>query len=148
MHIRPYVLSDKNEIIQLFRLNTPTYFSPDEEVELLNYLKHYSANYFVIEDGSSITGCGGINISEDGKAGMISWDIFHPQQQRKGLGTLLLNYRLQKLKENSALEKISVRTSQLVHRFYEKNGFILLETVKDYWAPGFDMYYMEYTGRL
>jgi hypothetical protein len=64
MNIRPYISTDQNAIIQLFKLNTPTYFSPDEERDLLEYLERYSANYYVIEDDSNIAGCGGINISE------------------------------------------------------------------------------------
>ena len=145
MNIRPYVVSDQNEIIHLFRLNTPTYFSPDEERDLLKYLERYSANYYVVYDDSTLAGCGGINISKDGKTGMISWDIFHPQYQGKGWGTQLLNYRLQKLAKIKNIEKIIVRTSQLAHNFYEKNGFALVETVQDYWAPGFALYLMEYT---
>ena len=115
---------------------------------MLEYLERYSANYYVIEDDSTIAGCGGINISEDGKTGTISWDIFHPQHQRKGWGTKLLKYRLQKLAENKKIEKIIVRTSQLTFSFYEKNGFVLVETVTDYWAPGFDLYRMEYVHKI
>lgn len=34
----------------------------------------------------------------------------------------------------------------LVYKFYQKQGFVLKATHKDYWAKGIDMYYMEYEG--
>ena len=80
--------------------------------------------------------------------GRISWDIIHPAYQGKSLGAKLLKYRLEKLRSISSIEKITVRTSQLVYKFYEKQGFVLLEVRKDYWADGFDMYKMEYRGIL
>lgn len=94
--------------------------------------------------GHTIAGCGGINFSENGSTGKISWDILYPQYQGKGLGTTLLHYRINKLKEMEHIKAITVRTSQLVYRFYEKNGFVLQEVVKDYWAKGFDLYQMNY----
>jgi len=60
----------------------------------------------------------------------------------------LLNHRIEKLRNISSIKKIIVRTSQLVYKFYEKQGFVLLEVKKDYWADGLDMYKMEYKGIL
>ncbi|EMR01507.1 hypothetical protein ADICEAN_03364 [Cesiribacter andamanensis AMV16] len=51
------------------------------------------------------------------------------------------------LRQHPEVATIVVRTSQLVYRFYEKGGFTLKEVVQEYWAPGFDLYYMECTNR-
>jgi [ribosomal protein S18]-alanine N-acetyltransferase len=56
---------------------------------------------------------------------------------------LLTQYRINRIKEIDTVEIISVRTSQLVFKFYEKFGFVLKEIAKDYWAEGLDMYRME-----
>lgn len=143
MIIRKYALFDRARIIELLHLNTPEYFSPDEEDDLIYYLDNFADNYFVVEDDDVIVGCGGFNLSEDGETGKISWDIFDPQSQGKGFGGALTKFRIQRMKDIDGIKVISVRTSQLVYPFYEKFGLKLREIVKDYWAKGFDLYRLD-----
>ena len=117
--IRPYNNSDKEALLRILKLNTPKYFSPEEEADLVYYL--------------------------DNEIGKISWDLISPDFQGKSLGSALLNYRIEKLKEFKDVQQIIVRTSQLVYKFYEKLGFTLFEIVEDYWAKGFHLYNMKYT---
>ncbi|MBI1838385.1 MAG: GNAT family N-acetyltransferase [Flavobacteriia bacterium] len=140
--IRAYSASDKNEIVNLIQLNTPQYFSIEEESELIHYLDHELELYYVIEFNSKIVGSGGINFSDDKKIGKISWDILHPEFQGKSLGKKLVQYRIEQLKQIESIQKIIVRTSQLVYKFYEKQGFELQEIIENYWADGFDLYSM------
>ena len=144
--IREYQPTDKNAVIDLIRQNTPAYFAQEEEADFSNYLDSERELYFVLLFNNEIVGCGGINFTEDKTCGKISWDIIHPQHQGKSLGTQLLKYRIEKLKSVGSIRKITVRTSQLVYKFYEKQGFTLKEIKKNYWAKGFDMYNMEYNG--
>ena len=88
-------------------------------------------------------GCGGYNLSEDKSTGIICWDIVHPNFQGKSIGRNLLNYRITQIKNTKNIRKITVRTSQLVYQFYEKQGFALIEIVQDYWSKGFHLYRME-----
>jgi len=84
------------------------------------YLDHEIEYYFVIELNNMVIGCGGINFSGDPAHGKISWDILHPDYQGQSLGTLLLNYRIEKLKKFPGLKTITVRTSQLSYKFTRK----------------------------
>ncbi len=142
--IREYELTDKSAVMNLIRLNTPRYFAPEEEADLSRYLDSERELYYVLLFNEKIVGCGGINFADNKTTGRISWDIFHPQYQGKSLGTQLLKYRIGKLKSLGGVQKITVRTSQVAYKFYEKQGFELIEIKKDYWAKGFDMYRMEY----
>ncbi len=144
MQIRPYTTTDDTQILRLFQLNVPTFFSEEEEKDLIDYLANERELYFVGEMAGQLIGCGGINFSADKSEAIISWDIFHPDFHNKGFGSQLLQFRLEKIHTFKEVKTIIVRTSQLTYPFYEKNGFELLETVKDYWAPGFDLYRMEY----
>ena len=142
--IRAYKGEDKESVLNLLRLNTPMYFSSEEEKDLIHYLNNEIEFYFVMEVDNAIIGSGGYNFSGDFTNGKISWDILHPDFQGKSFGSLLLNYRIEKLKKYKDLQTITVRTSQLAYKFYEKSGFKLDEKVKDYWAKGFDLYKMKY----
>ncbi|GAA4300092.1 GNAT family N-acetyltransferase [Nibribacter koreensis] len=146
--IRPYTPVDQEPLLHLLRLNTPQYFAPEEEADFVQYLQNELEEYYVVEYQNQVVGCGGLNISKDKRTGYISWDIFHPAYQGKGLGTLLLQHRINRLLDHWAVEHIIVRTSQWVYAFYEKNGFELTEVVKDYWAPGFDLYKMNYAQKI
>ncbi|MNK10966.1 N-acetylglutamate synthase [compost metagenome] len=143
MTIRKYTPADDAQLIKLLRLNTPKYFAEAEEADLIDYLANHIDHYYVVEIDTIIMGCGGFNISKDGKNAGISWDLIHPDAQGKGVGSALTKFRLERIREIKGIENISVRTSQLVFKFYEKFGFVLKEIAKDYWAEGIDMYRME-----
>lgn len=129
--------------MEVFRLNVPAYFSPSELAALSEYLDQERELYYVIEENELVVGAGGINFEEGKRIAIISWDMVHPEQQGKGLGRQLLNHRLAEIKKINAVEKIIVRTAQLTFEFYKKSGFKLLDIKMDYWAEGFDLYYME-----
>ncbi|MFD2601888.1 GNAT family N-acetyltransferase [Flavobacterium suzhouense] len=143
MTIRSYTPADDESIITLLRLNMPKYFAQEEEQDLKDYFANHIDRYFVVEDNGNIIGSGGINITNNGKNAALSWDIIHPDYQGKGIGSQLTQHRLDVIKTIKSIENISVRTSQLVYKFYEKFDFVLQEIVKDYWADGIDMYRME-----
>jgi [ribosomal protein S18]-alanine N-acetyltransferase len=142
--IRAYKPEDQASVLQLLRLNTPEYFAPEEEKDLVYYLDNEIDQYYVLEYNGMLVGSGSINFSHDKSLGKISWDIFHPAYQGKGLGGRLLKFRIGQLKALGHIKRISVRTSQVAYQFYEKQGFRVVETVKGYWADGFDLYRMEY----
>ena len=142
--IREYQTTDKYALIDLIRLNTPKYFAINEEADLNEYLDTKRELYYVLLSDKKIVGCGGINFADNNTIGKISWDILHPQYQGKSLGPQVLKHRIEILKSISSIQKITVRTSQLAYKFYEKRGFVLNEIKRDFWAKGFDMYYMEY----
>jgi ribosomal-protein-alanine N-acetyltransferase len=145
--IREYQTKDKEDVINLIRLNTPGFFAAEEEEDLNKYLETERELYYVLLSDAKIVGCGGINYANDKTIGKISWDIFHPDYQGKSLGTKLLKHRIDKLNSIESIQKITVRTSQLAYKFYEKQGFELFEIKEDYWANEFDMYNMEYKQR-
>ncbi|AEI49474.1 GNAT family N-acetyltransferase [Runella slithyformis] len=141
--IRNYQPADRAQIMELLRLNTPEFFSPNEEEDLVYYLDNHIEHYYVAELDGKVVGSGGINLADDGVTAKLSWDIVHPEQQGKGIGRALTEFRIQHIKAMPGLQTISVRTSQLVYPFYQKFGLEIKEIVEDFWEEGFDMYRME-----
>ncbi|MEH0158605.1 GNAT family N-acetyltransferase [Limibacter armeniacum] len=145
--IRPYTTKDKQQVIALLRLNTPQYFDVSEEADLRHYLENELESYFVAEENNQVVGAGGINYFLSERLARISWDFVHPDVQGKGIGKALLLHRIKEINSHPEIETIMVRTSQLAYRFYEKVGFKLEKTVKDFWAEGFDLYQMKMSNK-
>ena len=144
--IREYLPADKVAVLNLIKLNTPAFFAEEEMEDLSTYLDKEVELYYVLLVDGKIVGCGGINFAENKTIGRISWDMIHPAFQGKSLGKKLLKHRLEVLRSIPTVQKITVRTSQVAYKFYEKQGFVLNEIKKNYWAEGFDMYKMAYEG--
>lgn len=141
--IRKYKATDSQQLIKLFELNTPAYFDPSEQAEFEDFLQSDPANYFVVEESDKILGCGGFDVLENGSLGRLAWDFLHPDAQGKGYGSQLINHCLEELKSIGTIKTIDVRTSQFAYTFYARFGFELIEIEDDYWAKGFDLYYMK-----
>lgn len=144
--IRTYQSEDQNEVLHLFRLNSPKYFDPNEEIDFQNYLLQEIDQYFVVTHNQNVIACGGINFGfENGTAARIAWDMVHPDYHGKGVGTLLTQHRIQKIEAIKPVSKIIVRTSQVVYPFYQKLGFSMVHQKANYWAPGLDLYELHKT---
>lgn len=146
--IRKYSSEDKPQVIELLQRNTPEYFAPSEESDFVKYLDNEVEDYFVFEENHRIIGAGGINYFLNENLARISWDMVDPKSQGKGIGKELTQYRIKLLKGNPNIDFIAVRTSQLVHKYYEKMGFELEKIVKDYWAKNYDLYQMKMNSKV
>ncbi len=72
----------------------------------------------------------------------LYWIAVDPAWAGQGVGTLLLRRVESMLKEdNGRLIVIETSSSQqyaLTRQFYEKNGYVLAETIKNFYRPGED----------
>ncbi len=142
--LREYRQTDKSALMHIFRKNIPEFFDEDEVKGFESYLEQHLEAYFVAESAGVLVGAGGINFADNGRIANISWDFIDPDYQGKGIGKVLLKFRLDYLKKMSGITDIIVRTSQFAYGFYAKQGFSLEQITRDYWAQGYDLYYMRY----
>ena len=70
--IREFTKEDKSNVLDLFRMNTPAFFSPEEEKDLIFYLENEIEKYYVVLLDGKVAGCGGINFKENGAVGLLS----------------------------------------------------------------------------
>lgn len=143
MDILPYTPALKEKVLNVFRANVPEHFAQEEITQLNEYLDKWAEDFFVVIEAERIIGAGGINYNKEADHAVLSWAAISPAYQRKGFGSQLTQQRIQYVRQHTAYPKIIVRTSQTAFRFYQKMGFTLQYTKKDYWAPGFDLYFMD-----
>ena len=141
--IRPYTELDKTRLLEIFKLNIPQYFDPKELTDFEEYLNQQSDTYLTIEIKDKIAGGIGYYVQESDQSGRITWVFFDPDYSGKGLGRQAVSHCLTILKSNPKVKKLIVTTSQLAYQFFEKFGYHLVKTEKDYWGKGLDLFLME-----
>ncbi len=141
--IRKYTTSDKDKILDIFKLNTPDYFDPSEIADFRKYLETNSDDYYILEHRNKIAGGVGFEINDNCKTGKITWIFFHPEYQGIGLGNTSIKHCFDIAEKKPYLEKIITTTSQLAYKFFEKYKFKTVLKEKDYWGERLDLYKME-----
>jgi ribosomal protein S18 acetylase RimI-like enzyme len=141
--IRKYISSDKEQLMEVFQANVPTYFDPKEATLFSTYLGKQSDTYWTVVLEDKVVGGIGYYFDEEDRSGQITWIFFDPEYSGRGLGKQAMKHCMDILESNPNLERMVVRTSQLAYRFFEKFGFQLQFSEKDYWGRGLDLYYME-----
>lgn len=141
--IRAYIESDKDELLKIFRLNTPKYFGPKEIDDFEKYIGLQSQNYSTIEYKGKIVGGVGYEVKNSDASGRITWMFFHPEYTGYGLGKKAVEHCIGILKQKPEVEKLVVSTSQMAYKFFENLQYKLVRVEKDYWAEGIDLYSME-----
>lgn len=143
--IRKYKREDKDALLKIMHNNVPKYFAETEIDDYEEYLDNEVQDYYVAIMDEKIIAGAGINYDKDKQLAKISWDLVDTGYHHQGIGSLLLNHRLEVISAKKNIKSIIVRTSQHAYEFYEKKGFKLLERHINYWAEGFDMYKMSYS---
>jgi N-acetylglutamate synthase-like GNAT family acetyltransferase len=110
------------EVLKIFRSNMPKYFFDYEEKLLVEQLTNRIFDYYLLKQGNTYIGAGGIGLNADDSVSLC-WGMVHKDFHNKHYGEALLKYRLDRIKEKWAGKKIINVTSQHTTGFFEKYGF-------------------------
>jgi N-acetylglutamate synthase-like GNAT family acetyltransferase len=138
MDFRAYLPSDRDTCLAVFDSNVPDFFDPSERRGFEEFIADVPAGYFVMEHEGSILGCGGCYLTEDPALARLAWGMVRREWHRKGLGRLLLMFRLREISKKEGVTMVGVSTSQYAAPFFESQGFKSVGVLKDHYAPGFD----------
>jgi GNAT superfamily N-acetyltransferase len=133
--VRPYVVADRDRCLAIFDSNAPPFFDPSERNDLAAFLDRYANRYFVVEEAGSIVACGGWGWREEPRVALLCWGMVHRDHHRRGIGTLLLSYRLAEIARGD-FDEIEIVTSQHSKSFFVRAGFIELAMQTNLFAPG------------
>lgn len=141
---RKYEIADAARLKEIYVSNIPLYFDITELPEFEEFLVTDAltdCNYEVLIWDNKIIGAGGIAMNEGGRV-VMCFGLIDSSYHKMGFGKQLLIRRMNLSKKIYPGKFMELDTSQHTYGFFEKYGFETVEVVKDYWAPGLDMYRM------
>lgn len=153
MQIRNYKKSDEKVIFNLWNSNLKEKWAIDQVTfsKIINSSK--KVKNIILEDGKKILGFISLEVSKEGK-GSIKLILIEKKYQRKGLGTLLVNFGLEYLK-NEGVKNVFLGSGgssyfwpgvpenlSEANQFFKKHGWDYFEkevdlvgNIKNFWIP-------------
>lgn len=120
--IRPYVSGDCAQVVNIYDLNAPNHFPPEDRMSFVRYLEGNPSSYFVVEtkDGK-IAACGGV--SSAGTVHCLCYGMVLPAYQSRGLGTTLTLARLAFAARSKGVHLCYIFSLPKSIGFYRRMGF-------------------------
>ena len=145
--IRKYQASDRDECLQAFISNVPTYFTNEEILDFENFLIRMEAvetetHFYVVCYESQLIGCGGFGDKDGTGEISLAWGLIDSKFHKKGFGLELLKFRLHKIKDLMPEKTLVLDTTQYSYGFFEKYGFQVQKITLDFYADGLHRYDM------
>lgn len=137
--LRDYGPTDRDACLDVFESNVPRWFRRAERREFATFLDAPPGPYLVVEaaDGP-VVGCGGWARRAGTTTVDLCWDMIARPLHGEGLGRLLVEERLRRIRLDPTVREIALNTSQLTVGFYETFGFAVERVEPDGYAPGLD----------
>ncbi|WP_394201958.1 GNAT family N-acetyltransferase [Shewanella waksmanii] len=137
IQFRHFHCQDKPACLQIFDLNCPTYFAPNERNDFNAFFdSHVSTNqgYEVCLVNNHIVGACGL-LGDSLKVKSINWILIAPEQQGLGIGAPMMEGALM-LSKQQQLSHINIAASHLSAPFFAKYGAQVVSETTDGWGAG------------
>jgi ribosomal protein S18 acetylase RimI-like enzyme len=139
MRVRDYTAADRPACLAVFDSNVPHFFVPPEREEFAAFLDDLPGPYLVVEDETGvIVGCGGYAVTPGTAVADLCWGMVDRARHGTGLGRVLLDARMERVRHDPAVDAVALNTSQHTRGFYERRGFVIERVEIDGYAPGLD----------
>lgn len=132
---------DRGPALACFRSNLPEFFADDELAEFTTFLDRLEGDglpnvaYFTVLERGEALAFGGWFTRKDTELGGLAWGMVHRAHHRRGLGTLLLEHRLQAMAD---LKGVALDTTPASFTFYARFGFVQTAFKANGYGPGLD----------
>lgn len=139
MRVRDYTTADRDACLAVFDSNVPAYFVPPEREQFAAFLDALPGPYLVVEDeDGTVLGCGGYVVAPGTTTADLCWGMVRMERHGTGLGRLLFDARLARVRADAGVQAVALNTSQHTAGFYERRGFRTELVTPDGYAPGLD----------
>jgi N-acetylglutamate synthase-like GNAT family acetyltransferase len=133
--IRPFLVYDRIACLAIFDSNAPDFIDPADRSDFTEFLSE-PGQYVVAESEGTVVGCGGYYSRNS--AARLTWGMVHRSHHRRGLGILLLRWRLQRIMAEPGVTTIECSTSQMTEGFYARCGFVTEDRLPEGYGPGLE----------
>jgi ribosomal protein S18 acetylase RimI-like enzyme len=137
--VRKYKRFDYPALHRIFLQNTPHYFDESQAKALSAFMDRNAQNYHVLLIGNEVIGGGGYTINYF-KTAVISWLMFVPQYQNRGLGTMLLRQIIKEIRSDKKSALVEALSTQRARGLFTKLNFTLVDVKPNFWADGLDLH--------
>lgn len=134
MEFKTYHISNFEECIELFDLNSPAYFAEEERKDFREYLQSNEDQYLLGFIKNKLICCFGIT-EHSKELCSLSWIMVHPNNHKSGYGSKMMSYFMNYVKDNKK-ETVLIATSQHANRFFETYGAKEIQFIKNGWGNG------------
>lgn len=139
LRVHQYSPEDRGRCLRIFDGNIPESFTGPERSAFESFLDALPGPYLLLEtDPGDLVACGGYAIVPGAASADLCWGMVARDQQGKGVGRLLAQVRIQRIREEPGIVQVAMNTSQHTRGFYEKLGFVTERVVLNGIAPGLD----------
>ncbi len=148
IQIRAYEPTDEQACLVAFKSNVPSFFAEVEVddftrfLEKLNHKLVNQTNFYVVTLNKQVVGCGGFGDKDNSGIITLAWGLIHHDFHKKGLGKLLLKFRLEQVQLKYPNTPVFVDTTQFSVGFFEKLRFKTTKFTPDFYALGMHRYDM------
>ncbi len=136
--------------MEAFESNVPKYFTQAEIADYDKFLEmipiKVEANktfYYVVVFENKVIGCGGFGDKDNSDIITLAWGLIHQNFHKKGIGKVLLDYRLDQIKEKFPNQPVYIDTTQYSYGFFEKYGFETIKITNNFYEKGLHRYDMK-----
>jgi GNAT superfamily N-acetyltransferase len=136
MEIREYTRKNRLACLRVLDSNIPGFFKPEARDDFTDYLDELDTpghTFFVLENHAKLVlACSGVYIFPGAVLASLHWGMVARAYHRTGLGSALLEYRLNWLRETAIVQEVLLSTTQSSSAFFERFGFAIEKTLENH----------------
>ncbi len=130
------------DCLDLFDLNCPSYFAPNERNDYVSFLRSHPGCYKLGLSQGKLVAAFGVDIEDQFGRARITWIMVCPNSKGRGVGAKMMHYA-KKILEGKNVDVIDIAASHLSEPFFSKFGAIRVGFQSDGWGKGIHRVDME-----
>jgi GNAT superfamily N-acetyltransferase len=144
MQFRPFQKNDRQACLEMFDLNCPTFFAPNERTDYERFLDDACDRYELCLVDGRVVGGYGVYPDSPGRLA-LRWIMLSPKAQGRGIGSAMMARVVAALRQAGGAT-LRISASHKSAPFFARFGAQERTRIPDGWGPGMHRVEMELSG--